>query len=75
MSKSNITEEEKKGVPEEFGKVVYDFVNDILYTFPEFKENLNETLMEIKEGNQENIIKIIDFIKIVYPESIFRLFL
>lgn len=71
MSKSNIIEEEEKGVPEEFGKVIYDFVNDILYSFPEFKENLNETLMEIKEGKQENITKIIDFIKIVYPERFF----
>jgi len=37
-------------IPEEFVKVIYDLINDILFTFPEFKENLNLDL----EGGQRD---------------------
>ena len=37
----------------DFQKVIYDFVNDILYTFPEYKENLNEHLNNIIENKSD----------------------
>ena len=41
--------DENQKIPEEFVKVVYDLINDILFTFPEFKEGLNLDLHNIKE--------------------------
>ena len=53
MSKSNIDSEEQinkeEAIPEEFVKVIYDLINDILFTFPEYKQSLNIDLHNIKE--------------------------
>lgn len=58
----------------DFQKVIYDFVNDILYTFPEYKENLNEHLKNIIENkSDESTDYVYDYVKKVYPERFFDL--
>ncbi len=59
-------------IPDEFVKVIYDLINDILYTFPEFKDKLHIDLYNIKESNDENSIKnVYEHIKSVFPERFF----
>ena len=68
MSKSS----DKTVIPEEFVKVVYDLINDILFTFPEFKERLHADLHNIKETRDENSIRsVYEHIKTVFPERFF----
>ena len=68
MSKSS----DKAVIPEEFVKVVYDLINDILFTFPEFKERLHSDLQNIKETrNEKSIRTVYEHIKTVFPERFF----
>ena len=68
MSKSS----DKTVIPEEFVKVVYDLINDILFTFPEFKERLHTDLHNIKETRDEKSIRsVYEHIKTVFPERFF----
>ncbi len=76
MSKSNIDSEEQinkeEAIPEEFVKVIYDLINDILFTFPEYKQSLNIDLHNIKETrDEESIRNVYEHIKTVYPERFF----
>jgi hypothetical protein len=69
MSKSN---NEIDVVPEDFPKLVYDLINDILYTFPEYKNNLDANLSSIKETQDSDSIKeVYDHFKKVLPERFF----
>lgn len=69
MSKSNDKDE---ALPEDFPKLIYDLINDILFTFPEYKENLNEDLLKIKEEqDKESVVKIYEHLKKVLPERFF----
>jgi NADP-dependent 3-hydroxy acid dehydrogenase YdfG len=66
------TNTESHEVPEEFTKVVYDLVNDILLTFPEFKEGLNLDLHNIKETKDEDSVQAVyEHVKRVYPARFF----
>ena len=47
MSKSNIE------IPDGFNKIMKDFVNDILTTFPECEEGLDEGLRDILADNYD----------------------
>lgn len=68
MSKSS----DKTVIPEEFVKVVYDLINDILFTFPEFKERLHTDLHNIKETRDEKSVRsVYEHIKTVFPERFF----
>jgi len=59
-------------IPAEFIKVIYDLTNDILFTFPEFKDKLHIDLYNIKESRDETSIKnVYDHIKTVFPERFF----
>ena len=59
-------------IPAEFVKVIYDLTNDILFTFPEFKDNLHIDLYNIKESRDETSIKnVYNHIKTVFPERFF----
>lgn len=61
-----------KEIPEEFVKVIYDLINDILFSFPEFKENLNLELHNIKETrDEESVLFVYEHIKRVFPERFF----
>ena len=74
MSKSSDNQESKEPqeITEEFVKVVYDLINDILFTFPEFKNGLNLDLHNIKETRDEDSIKTVyEHIKTVFPERFF----
>jgi hypothetical protein len=69
MSKSN---NETDVIPEDFPKLVYDLINDILYTFPEYKNNLDANLSSIKETQDSDSIKeVYDHFKKVLPERFF----
>jgi hypothetical protein len=69
MSKPN---NETDVVPEDFPKLVYDLINDILYTFPEYKNNLDANLNNIKETQDSDSIKeVYDHFKKVLPERFF----
>ena len=59
-------------IPEEFTKIIYDLVNDILFTFPEYKNKLDVDLHNIKETKDEESIKsIYEHIKKNFPERFF----
>ncbi|MDC1321468.1 hypothetical protein N8261_05845 [Flavobacteriaceae bacterium] len=70
MSKPNT--EKMDEIPSEFSKVVYDLTNDILFTFPEYRENMNVDLFNIKETkDEESIRNVYEHIKKVMPERFF----
>ena len=46
MSKS--TSDDTVEIPSEFTKIVYDLINDILTTFPEYVDGLDVDLFNIK---------------------------
>jgi hypothetical protein len=59
-------------ISEEFVKVIYDLINDILFAFPEFKENLNLNLHNIKETRDDESIQVVyEHVKSVFPERFF----
>lgn len=71
MSKSNTTPNPDI-VPDEFTKVLYDLVADILGTFPEYKNNLDADLFNVLETRDEDSIhNIYEYIKTVIPERFF----
>jgi len=57
-------------IPEEFKKVMKDFYKDILNTFPEFKEKLNDNQIEFLEGKNDGD-KLFEHCKNIYPERFF----
>ena len=77
MSKSSDTTESQESqqpqeITEDLVKVIYDLINDILFTFPEFKEGLNNDLHNIKETRDEDSIQsVYEHIKTVFPERFF----
>jgi len=74
MSKSSAEDQcqSEDVIPEEFIKVIYDLINDILFTFPEFKEKLHIDLYNIKESKDESSIRnVYEHIKTVFPERFF----
>jgi len=70
MSKIN-----KNEIPADFCKIMKEFTNDILISFPEYKNNLNEGLRNIIDGNDntESLNELVQYIKSVYPERFFDL--
>ena len=77
MSKPNDEDKEDKEeiieqIPEEFTKVIYDLTNDILFTFPEYKDKMNVDLFNIKETRDEDSVRnVYEHIKKVLPERFF----
>ena len=72
MSESTGNENHIDEIPSEFTKIVYDLTNDILFTFPEYKDNLHIDLVNIKETRDVNSIKnVYEHIKRVLPERFF----
>ena len=69
-------------IPDEFRKIIKDLVRDILITFPEYKERLNEHIINIvtyNETDNEDAINTMDkscrqvfeYCKTVFPERFF----
>ena len=56
MSKSTIGDNDTQ-IPTEFTKIIYDLVNDILTTFPEYMDGLDADLFNIKETKDEDSIE------------------
>ena len=71
MSESNT------GIPEEFCKVCKDFITDILTTFPEYKDDLHQGLIDIIQDikDTEPAKEVFDYVKEVYPERFFDYFI
>tara|TARA_B100001063_G_C16777970_1_gene567416 strand:+ start:10350 stop:11507 length:1158 start_codon:yes stop_codon:yes gene_type:complete len=70
---SNKTKKTAPEVPEKFQKLVKEFLNDILTTFPELKENLDSNLKKVLQdsADKETIKKLFEFAKEIYPERFF----
>lgn len=66
-------ESNNKEIPEKLPKIIKDLTNDILTTFPEYKESLDVNLKNILEGNLDNesLTILYEYIKTVYPERFF----
>ena len=70
MSKS--TGDETLQIPNEFTKIVYDLINDILTTFPEYEIGLDADLFNIRETmDEESIVTVYTHVKQVIPERFF----
>ena len=65
--------EEQAKIPEEFVKILKDLLTDILITFPEYKEKLNETLRKVccDEGDESDTRELLSYVKSVLPERFF----
>lgn len=72
MSKSSKDQDNSTEITEDFVKVVYDLINDILFAFPEFKQGLHLDLHNIKETKDEDSVQsVYEHIKRVFPERFF----
>ena len=62
-------------LPEGFVKVLQDFLGDVLNTFPEYKESLDDRLQAVLDGKTEGeqIESLFIHCKEVYPERFFDL--
>ena len=62
-------------LPEGFVKVLRDFLGDVLNTFPEYKESLDDRLQAVLDGKTEGeqIDSLFVHCKEVYPERFFDL--
>lgn len=66
------TTDDNKNIPIEFTKIIYDLINDILTTFPEYMDNLDADLSNIKETKDEDSIEeIYTYVKNIIPERFF----
>ena len=70
----NTSEEKSENtIPEEFEKIIKDFVKDILITYPEYKDELNQDLKNVVcdiEG-EESLKTVLTHCQGVYPERFF----
>lgn len=67
------TSSEEKKVPEEFQKIIVDFISDIVTTFPEYKPIINKWWKRDDNGNanEESIKFVFSHCMNVYPERFF----
>jgi hypothetical protein len=56
-------------IPEEFKKVIYEFINDIMNTFPEYKLLIQKWWKE----DDESLVYIYNYCMKVYPERLFEI--
>ena len=56
-------------------KILYDFTNDLLKSFPELTNTLDDNLVAIinKEDTDSNVIAIRDYCLKIYPEKFFEI--
>jgi hypothetical protein len=62
--------EESKSIPDEFTKVIKDFVNDIRITFPEYSGFIDKWWVT-SEDNEKSLTYIFDFCKKKFPPRFF----
>ena len=68
-----MSEISEKTVPDDFKKIINDFYRDILRTFPEYSENIDENIEKILNGEMENnyFVEIYDYCSREYPKKFF----
>merc|ERR1711865_467420 len=73
MEETHESKNEEEEIPEKLPEIIKDLTNDILTTFPEYKENLDVNLKNILEDNTDNdsVSILYKYIKTVYPERFF----
>lgn len=55
----------------DFSKILLDFCKDLLNTFPEIQDNMNEDLVKVLNGDQEGFTNVYAYCKQVFPERFF----
>lgn len=61
----------EKGIPDEFKKVIFDFVADISNTFPEYQDTLRLFLGESSTESSKVVTILYEYCSKVYPERFF----
>ena len=56
MNKKEESKSEVEVVPEEFKKVLTDFINDFTITFPEYSEKLKDNFVVVSVKNDGNVV-------------------
>ena len=64
-----------QSIPQEFLKVMKDFLTDMISTFPEYESSLKKFVVDIVENNEppENIVNLFNHCKENYPSRFFDL--
>jgi len=71
---SDTNSDKKKDCLKEFIQIISDMINDLLNTFPELENNLNEDLVAIKNKSDNyeiNAEKVYDYCVLIFPERFF----
>ena len=73
MESNKIEEDKNIEITDKLIKVLKDLMSDILTTFPEYSENLDNRLKNIleEEPEKELLDSLYEYIKTVYPERFF----
>jgi hypothetical protein len=77
MSEKEINEQTEKKQTEkyktDFKKIIVEFCKDLLTTFPELQDNLDDDLIHILQNtdNDEVLTRVYDYCKSVFPERFF----
>ena len=68
-------QEEQTVIPEEFHKIMEEFIIAFLEVNPEYEENLNVHVMQVQQqtAHPENIRFLYEYCQSVYPTSIFHI--
>ena len=72
MSEKEINEQTEK-YKTDFKKIIVEFCKDLLTTFPELQDNLDDDLIHILQNtdNDEVLTRVYDYCKSVFPERFF----
>lgn len=66
-SPENKTEKSKN----DFNKIVIDFCKDLLNTFPEINDNMDDDLVKVLNGDENGLENVYGYCKKVFPERFF----
>lgn len=55
----------------DFNKILLDFCKDLLNTFPEIHNNMNEDLLKVLNGDNNSFTNVYTYCKQVFPERFF----
>jgi hypothetical protein len=58
-------------IPKEFRQIIRDFLNDLLITFPEYRDKMDTLLLAVLESETAPIEHIFDHVTKVFPEQFF----
>ena len=67
------TSSENRGekLKKDFNKILFDFCKDLLTTFPEINNNIDERLVKVLNGEEEGFTNVYAYCKKVLPERFF----